>query len=73
MDPEPLNRKRALRLLQLLLPKAQLQSEPVWGVLLALYELLDEFTPHLVKATWPMVRHNCPQCCLVQLLLSSMR
>lgn len=73
VDPEPLNRKRALRLLQLLLPKAQLQSEPVWGVLLALYELLDEFTPHLVKATWPMVRHNCPQCCLVQLLLSSMR
>jgi hypothetical protein len=51
-----LNRKRALRLLQLLLPKDQLQSEPVWSVLLALYELLDEFTPHLVKATWPMVR-----------------
>jgi hypothetical protein len=56
VDPEVLNRKRALRLLQLLLPKDQLQSEPVWGVLLALYELLDEFTPHLVKATWPMVR-----------------
>jgi hypothetical protein len=56
VDPEPLNRKRALRLLQLLLPKDQLQSEPVWSVLLALYELLDEFTPHLVKATWPMVR-----------------
>lgn len=55
VDPEPLNRKRALRLLQLLLPKTQLQSEPVWGVLIALYELLDEFTPHLVKATWPMV------------------
>lgn len=56
VDPEPLNRKRALRLLQLLLPKAQLQSEPEWGVFMALYELLDEFTPHLVKATWPMVR-----------------
>lgn len=56
VDPEPLNRKRALRLLQLLLPKAQLQSQPEWGVFMALYELLDEFTPHLVKATWPMVR-----------------
>jgi hypothetical protein len=50
-----LNRKRALRLLQLLLPKAQLQSEPVWGVWLALYELLEEFTSHLIKATWPLV------------------
>jgi len=69
VDPEPLNRKRALRLLQLLLPKAQLQSEPVWGVLLALYELLDEFTPHLVKATWPMVRHSYPQRRRVQLKL----
>lgn len=55
VDPEPLNRKRALRLLQLLLPKAQLQSEPVWGVWLALYELLEEFTSHLIKATWPLV------------------
>jgi hypothetical protein len=56
VDPEPLNRKRALRLLQLLLPKAQMQAEPAWGIWIALYELLDEFTPHLVKATWPMVR-----------------
>jgi hypothetical protein len=58
VDPEPLNRKRALRLLQLLLPKAQLQAEPAWGIWIALYELLDEFTPHLVKATWPMVRQG---------------
>jgi hypothetical protein len=55
VDPEPLNRKRALRLMQLLLPRPQLQAQPQWGVLLALYELLDEFTPHLVKATWPLV------------------
>lgn len=60
VDPEALNRKRAFRLLQLLLPKAQLQSQPQWGVLLALYELLEEFTPHLVKATWPQVAQLHP-------------
>lgn len=56
VDSEALNRKRAFRLLQLLLPEALLQQQPVWGVFLALYELLDEFSPHLVKASWPMVR-----------------
>lgn len=58
VDAEPLNRKRACRLLQLLLPEAQLAAEPVWGVWLALYELLDEFSPHLVKAAWPQVRNK---------------
>jgi hypothetical protein len=53
IDPEPLNRKRAFRLLQLLLPKQAEGSQ--WGVLTTLYELLDEFVPHLVKATWPLV------------------
>jgi hypothetical protein len=69
VDPEPLNRKRALRLLQLLLPKAQLQSEPEWGVFMALYELLDEFTAHLVKATWPLVR-QLDAWCLKRVYLS---
>jgi hypothetical protein len=54
-DPEPLNRKRALRLLQLLLPPTMLQDQPVWGVFLTLYELLDEFAPHLLKSAWPSV------------------
>jgi hypothetical protein len=62
VDEEPLNRKRALRLLQLLLPKAQLQAQPQWGVFLALYELLDEFTPHLLKASWPTVSSSQRPC-----------
>jgi hypothetical protein len=56
VDEETLNRKRAFRLLQLLLPEQQLAAQPVWVVFLALYELLDEFSPHLVKAAWPQVR-----------------
>jgi hypothetical protein len=56
VDGEALNRKRAFRLLQLLLPEQQLAAQPVWVVFLALYELLDEFSPHLVKAAWPQVR-----------------
>lgn len=55
VDSEALNRKRAFRLLQLLLPEELLQQQPVWSVFMALYELLDEFSPHLVKASWPMV------------------
>jgi hypothetical protein len=55
VDSEALNRKRAFRLLQLLLPEQQLAVQPVWVVFLALYELLDEFSPHLVKAAWPQV------------------
>jgi hypothetical protein len=58
VDGEALNRKRAFRLLQLLLPEQQLAAQPVWVVFLALYELLDEFSPHLVKAAWPQVRYN---------------
>jgi hypothetical protein len=59
VDGEALNRKRAFRLLQLLLPEQQLAAQPVWVVFLALYELLDEFSPHLVKAAWPQVGQSC--------------
>ncbi|KAF8072749.1 TARBP1 [Scenedesmus sp. PABB004] len=54
-DGEPLNRKRALRLLQLLLPEAELRAAPVWGTFLVLLELLEEFSVHLVKESWPLV------------------
>jgi hypothetical protein len=56
VDGEALNRKRAFRLLQLLLSEQQLAAQPAWVVFLALYELLDEFSPHLVKAAWPQVK-----------------
>lgn len=55
VDSEALNRKRAFRIMQLLLPDDTLQQQPVWGVFTALYDLLDEFSPHLVKASWPLV------------------
>ncbi|WIA08744.1 hypothetical protein OEZ85_008167 [Tetradesmus obliquus] len=60
VDSETLNRKRAFRLLQLLLPEQQLAVQPVWVVFLALYELLDEFSPHLVKAAWPQISQLHP-------------
>jgi hypothetical protein len=54
-DPEPLNRKRALRLLQALLPPGAGASQPAWGVWLGVLEALEEFTPHLQTATWHLV------------------
>jgi hypothetical protein len=57
-DEEPLNRKRALKLLQLFLPPDVLAATPAWGVFLTLFELLDEFAAHLLKATWHLVRNT---------------
>ena len=54
-DEEPLNRKRALKLLQLHLSPQLLAATPVWGMFLTLFELLDEFAAHLLKATWHLV------------------
>lgn len=58
-DEEPLNRKRALRLLQALLPGDVATRQPAWAVWLGVLESLEEFTPHLQAATWHMVRAVC--------------
>jgi hypothetical protein len=55
VDPEPLNRKRSAKLLSLLLPPGALSVNPAWSTLLSLFDLLEEFAAHLVKAAWPGV------------------
>ena len=55
-DAEPLNRKRALRLLQELLPPGAASRQPAWAVWLGALDALEDFTPHLQTATWHLVR-----------------
>lgn len=52
-DPEPLNRKRALRLLQALLPAGAPAAAPAWAVWMGVYDSLDEL--HLQAAAWHTV------------------
>eukprot|EP00775_Hariotina_reticulata_P006297 gene6297-6532_t len=46
--------------MQLRSSKQQPKDQPVWGVFLTLYELLDEFAPHLLKSAWPSVSQLHP-------------
>jgi hypothetical protein len=54
-DMEPLNRKRALRLLQALLPPDAGARQPAWAVWLGVFDALEEFAAHLQTATWHLV------------------
>jgi hypothetical protein len=63
VDEDPLGRKRALALLQGVLPPVA-AAHPPWSHWLVVYHGLEDFAAHLVTATWNHVRRpaltTCP-------------